>query len=502
MKYFLFFIFFLFNGLLTADLFLKEPSIWPDEAIYTDVAKNIINGNRFATDLWKGLIPGVEKHIYWYPPLYFYSVALWLKAFGISITSQRLLSIFLALGILIIFYFISRLFLKNYKQLSIPNWIILLSVAALSTDLTFIKAAKVSRPEILILFLGLLSLFFFLKTISVNFIISAFFASLAFLTHLIGIFIFLSLATFQLLTQKIEIIKSKNTYLFILFFLLPFIIWIISIYPNYDLFIKQTFPAFSRKTSEELWLISEIKNQNVSLKVIYIYYILTSLIFIIYSFFYKNKQNLLLTLLLLFSWFFALYGRMGWYLVFPVPFIFLAINLLLTQTYFNYKSAKKGTVLPKYLFLLALTSVFIFITLSIKVRLELNQSLFGDNFSYEQYIKKITEKIPPGNTVFLSSIPDPYYAFLGKDEYKLYEFPPLGDNLQNYLTVLDEADYVIYNSHYEYLSFGNFLPVYINKNISEIYNIGEVNQYRTMIIKLKPKKERVVPEQIAPMVYQ
>lgn len=505
MLYFIFCFIFLINIFFNVDLFLKEPPVWPDEAIYADVAKNIIEKNRFATDLWKGLLPGVENGVYWYPPVFFYSVAFWMNVFGISITSQRILSLVIAAAILVIFYLLSRIILKkegsDFKKI---NWIALLGITALSQDLLFLKAAKVSRPETLILLFGLLSAYLLLRknsSKSFSYIAAGFFASLSFLTHMIGIFVFLSLVFFQLLTGSLQIFRSKNFYLFFIFVTVPLVIWIISIYPNLLTFKEQVLPGIGQKSVEEPWLFSELRNQNIPHKMIYLFYIFISVFFFVYSVFKRTRENILVSVFLFFAWFFALFGRMGWYLIFPIPFIYLSLIILLFQFYLNFITSK--TIVSRNIFWGCLILILSFILLNIGIRFNSYRSYFGDNYSYSKYTASIIQKIPFGTTVFLSAIPDPYYAFLKDyDQYKIFEFPPGGNSLQKYTDVLNQADYIVYNSHYDYLSFGNFLPAYIEKNIEEIIKVGGINQYQTFIIKLKPVNEREIPEEVGQLYFK
>lgn len=89
---------FLVVTIFSVDLFLKEPAVWPDEAVLADIASNIVHENRVGTDLWQGLIPGIENHDLSYPPVFYLTDALWIKIFGLSIVNLRLLSVIFSLG--------------------------------------------------------------------------------------------------------------------------------------------------------------------------------------------------------------------------------------------------------------------------------------------------------------------------------------------------------------------------------------------------------------------
>jgi len=71
----------------TVRLLLWGPPVWPDEAIYTDVALTLNKTGHLATTIFGTAIPGAQEHFYFYPPLYFFILAQWMKVFGSSIES-------------------------------------------------------------------------------------------------------------------------------------------------------------------------------------------------------------------------------------------------------------------------------------------------------------------------------------------------------------------------------------------------------------------------------
>ncbi len=148
----------LFFGLSIKSLFLKEPAVWPDEAITADIAKNIVEKGQPSTELWQGLLKGVEKRASFYPPIFFYILAFWFKVNGLSIANQRLLTFVFSLGFLLIFYRFCQLILKSRSKIS------LLPLFLLTIDFTFVKASRISHPEIFVLFWGILALYFFTKS--------------------------------------------------------------------------------------------------------------------------------------------------------------------------------------------------------------------------------------------------------------------------------------------------------------------------------------------------
>lgn len=467
---------FLFFVFLNASLLLKYPDIWPDEAIYADIANNLSTENRLGTTLWQGLIPNVESYAFWYPPVFFYILAFWEKLFDLSIFSQRFFSLLIGSFVVFLFYFFSKIFFKKNSL-----WFILLFLFMLVTDFNFLRAVRISRPEIFVLFFGIISFLFYIKNKkSIGLSIAGFFSSLAALTHIIALFIPLSIALHFLIINKLNSFKSKYFYIFLFSFLVPIIIWLTSIYPHIDILKEQILLAVIRKNIDQTWLLYVFSsNQPFLIKILNFDYLFFALIFVIFAFIYrKNKNYLFLTIIIVLSFSFAIFSKQFWYYLYPIPFVYLGITLLLLQ---NLKKIYKH-ILVTFILILILTNIAL-------------QSLIifdGWEKSYENYTLEILKIIPENKTVFLSSIPDPYYAFKTKDRNnKLYEFPVLHTKKENYLNVLNNSDYIIYNGSYDAPIFGDFLENYIKKNGLNFYKVGELSGYKTLIIELKPKKERI-----------
>lgn len=505
-KFLFVFLFLLFSS----EILLKAPLIWPDEAIYADVAVNIIKENRLGTDLWQGVIPEIENHAYWYPPVFFYLLAFWFKVTHISILDQRLLSLIIGSGFIIIYFYFNKSLIAAINGISHKrdglfkdknmhfSWFSTLSVCALMTDFLLLRATRISRPEILVLFFGILALFLFLKVKNIEeikgryqsslLIFSGVFASLAFLTHTIGSLFFFAINLYLIFCYKSRLLKSRYFYLFQISFLLPILVWLISILPSLEILIQQFLLAAERKGMDEIWLVSLFQTQPLTVKIIYLCYLIISISFVILAFVKKRKEYIFLAVILTCTWVFSIYGKMFWYFVFPIPFIYTAASILIYKALSYWKNKKSSYSAQILVIFIAITITLILSNL--KLHANTIPSLIGVNFSYDKYTEKIIELIPTGKTVFLSSIPDPYFALKSRGQNKMYEFPVLRTDRDNYLKILNNSDYIIYNGSYESTLFGSFLLSYINKNQAEVIKIGEPLQYQTYIIKLKPQKER------------
>lgn len=491
MRYILFGFVLIIVSLVAFDFFLKDPAIWPDEAIWADIANNILKEGRLGTDLLSGTFPGIEKCACWYPSLFFYTIAGWFKLFGLSIISLRLLSVIFSILFLIVFYLFSKLFTKS-------RWVPILTISLLIIDLTFIRTARLSRPEIFIMFWGMLSFYLFktaenypsTKKGKLLIALSGISASFAVLNHFFGIFYFFALITYLLIKDRLKVFLSPGIYLLSFSFLLPVIIWLILIHPYWDILREQLTLVMTRKGSSQIWMLVVFRDRMWSLKLAYLGYLLTTLIFLIYGSLKRSRQYLFLSVTLAVTWIFFIDGKELWYTIYILPLTYLAATLLLEQTLHTKSIFKFG----RYL----LISIILLLLLLPNLNLHYNAiaSMAGDNFSYSKFTESILKVIPDRKTVFLSSIPDPYFGFKKyQRQNTLYEFPllPTKTFTEDYLKVLEKSDFIIYNGSYEGVYMPDFLPQYIEKNSLKTYKIIEKGQYQAIVVELKPKEQRVKP---------
>ena len=108
--------------------------------------------------------------------------------------------------------------------------------------------------------------------------------------------------------------------------------------------------------------------------------------------------------------------------------------------------------------------------------------------SYPTFQNQILKAIPSEKTVFLSSIPDAYYAF-GTDRDQLLEFPALFDGMDRFKKTLREVDYIVFNGIYiPDPEAALYLDHYIAKNLDSLQEL--TSPYHVLVIKLKDKNLR------------
>ena len=481
---------------------LQDPPVWPDEAIYADILHNMQNEGRMGTDLWLDTIPGIQKHAFIYPPVFFHLLYWWFKVVPFTIVNQRVLSVVFGTLSLIATYGI----MKQFRSNSIVA--MLVSLGLFSINYIFMRAATISRPEIFVLTFGLLSIYFYVKWLSfgntknLNYlIISSLWSSMALLTHLIGIMFIISLMIS--IAVMSETAQRKKHLLLVVWstFLAPITLWLIQNRYILDIFIEQSWMAFYRKTLESTWLQSLYISASYvpQLSSLFFMYLLSLIVLILSTILlpaarrvFSTKDFDIFKSLIIFSyviWFFTLLGKMFWYYVFPFPFTYILLSILLTVSYKKFKPStkSKGVRYLKYF----IVSACIYLGLANIQIISLIHSRYKKNtYSYDRYIKDIIKNIPSNSHVFLSAIPSPYHGlFDTKNDYVLYQFPVYKITYEEYDRLLKSSEYIVFNGIHDNI-MGTYIIQYIKQNRESSVSIGSMDQYSTDIIKLVPSDKR------------
>ncbi len=483
----------IFCGLFSLNLLMADPPVWPDEALYADSALNIIKHGQAGTSLAGNLYPYAKEYNFSYPPLFLNSVAEVFRLTNFSIYSQRLFSLLLSLGVLVGLYLFARELISSEGR-----WILPLLLIFVSFDYTFSRAAHISRPEIMVLFFSIPSLLFFEKEFSsggkrtgtgASSVLAGFFAALAVLTHFIGAFLPIAEGIFLLLIYRLKIFRVQKIYVYCATFALTLLPWVFSIISHWNIFLLQVSASFARKVSDETWLLTAFSTQPTTIKLLYVFYLLTTVIFVIKTFNDKSPAKTLLSVTLDASWLVSIVGKQFWYYVFPVPFIYLAAALIVNDLINGW--GKMDQSLRKMWLLIMTPLILIAAGVSLFLQFTLLSTSGDVYYRYNEYSQAILAGIPAGWSVFMSAIPDPYFALKTRNSNALYEFPSLSVPRDKYLRLLDKTDYVVYNGSYEEMVFGNLLNSYLQKNYDTIVKIGQPGGYQALVIKLKPRNLRV-----------
>lgn len=467
-------------------LLLRSPPIWPDEVLYADVVQNYKIDSQLKTGLLGDMLPGAKDHVYWNPPLFFYILIGWFKVLPVSIYYQRQLSLSVAIGfLLILFSLCKRLFLLNADKIYI------LTLSGLVVDQVFMNGSHVSRPEIFVLLVSTLASYltltpgnkFFWQKRSHTLFLGGLVFGLVILIHLIGIVFGLAFILSWLVSQRFEVFKERKFYIFCIAFCLPLFVWGFTLLQHQSAAVAQLFLATSHKSLETPWIRLVFTTQDENLKLIFALYLILSCFFVYYSIKQCKLHNILLTSLLLVLWSAQIIGKMFWYFILLVPFIYLAASTMLL--YLSQKTLLYKIVLVSFVLLVGLN--FYQAYSQYPSFLESQDPITA----YADFTKQISSLIPEQKTIFISAIPDPYYGLkFGAKLFHLYEFPALYTPTEKYLQVLNDSDYIIYNGTYNNIIFGNLLENYIKQNTKTMQVVNATNPYTAEVIELKSRNQR------------
>lgn len=464
--------------LITSNIFfLKDLPIFPDEAIYYDMAHNLITTGKLLPNIFptnnKALIDsglGVS-------PLYFYFLGKWTQIFGSSIESVRTMSLLLGLVSLSVFSFVLKILFKKPLLIS-------LGVLMLSINIYFSRATRLGRPDILaflFLQLCLLSYLLGLKKKEIKyFLISGIFSALAVITHPMGIINVVILISSILLTKDISLkyLQSKITPLFLI--LIPFFVavfWFVFVFNNYSSFLESVrFHMINTSNQEPFVFILFRSNPFYSIL------ILSELVVFI-TFLISLKKNFSQTnMFILFgtvaSIIITTAGKENFYILYIQPFIILCLLSI-------FDNFKKKTTFFK---IAAFVSILI-IANNLNIQYLNNDNLATKDLNkldYHKFSSQITNELPKNTklTILLVSVPDPYFDLKNNPNYKFIEVA-LDIEANDYQNILNSGDYLLTT-----WVPNNHLLEYIYKNSAGIKTIGQEDGYHVSLVQFKPKKDR------------
>lgn len=131
-----------------ASLLLLDPVVWPDEALFSSPALNLLRHGHLGTDVMAPYLPGIATRTYWIQPLYFVLLAAVFALAGAGILAMRALSAVTAAAALAMTWRLGRRAGLDPAAACVP-------VALLAVDGVFLRAARLGRMDMLALALTL-----------------------------------------------------------------------------------------------------------------------------------------------------------------------------------------------------------------------------------------------------------------------------------------------------------------------------------------------------------
>jgi 4-amino-4-deoxy-L-arabinose transferase-like glycosyltransferase len=437
-------------------LLLNYPPVWPDEACFANPAINLLQHGHLSTDLLQGALPGIEKHTYWMPPLYFiYLAGVFLLA-GPSLEALRIASLVPALGLLVLTYVLAR-------RVGLGRWLSLLPIAILTVDAVFLRGALVGRMDMLALFLTLLALWFattgnLRNARSTRLFVVGVICGLPAMVHPVGAIAPASVFIWFLLSPETR--TRRCILLFLAGLLVVALSWLCYILVDPSSFLGQFGAQLARKSARHTSLHSITASVSILSQQYAAHFgrlveviwapplLLLGIIGLILrgrtpaftELQLRNRRLLLCCELLAAA--LVLWGGEMWYLVYLIPIAAIGLCLLLRELVRRWPSDWEGIGV-----LLALIGIWIcgFVWINVKHVVTVKNSNVAAESDYKYFSGEISQSIPSGSRVLLAIVPDPYFVLRNRPDLVLREYVP--DNLpvphDVYLRYLANADYIV-----------------------------------------------------------
>jgi 4-amino-4-deoxy-L-arabinose transferase-like glycosyltransferase len=341
-----------------------------DEAIYAKISKNMVESGEFVVQTWKSMEVWYEK-----PPFFMWSVAFFMKLFGVGSFAARLPSaIFGFLNVLFVYHFARKYFNKTvgfisgFSLLTFVWWLYYARTAMLDVTATFFISSS-------------LFVFFMAKEKSsyYKWIISGIFMGLAVMTKgFIGllplpIMFLYEIYLLALKEKKFEIRVIKEYLLFLVTFVLTAVPWHYEMYRRFgDQFLLEYFGyhvwdratmAIEDKGQPFLWYLTVLR---VSMRLWFVS-LLGAFPFVLYVWIKSIKDKfrsekirvlvfLLIWSLFVFFFFSSAKSKLIWYImpVYPALAIIVGYSMERFLNCFMKRFKLLNTVLFKMLILYAM----------------------------------------------------------------------------------------------------------------------------------------------------
>lgn len=477
-KVFYYFLIFFLGALpllfTTSLLFLRDPPIWPDEAIYMDTARTLLKTGRLATGIFGNTIPGLEQHAYWYPPLYFYLLALWMKVFGPHIEAARALSFLLAL------FSLAGVGILLHKLFRNP-YLTFLGILMISLDGWFSRAARVGRMDMFNFFFLVTTILLFVvaerRAKRLLYLITGIAAGIGVLIHplffiapvTIGIYLFLIRGS---LKEKLSAVFLIGSPVVISLFL-----WFLSMREAFGLFLLQYQLQIIRKEGIRNPFVLQLFSEDAYWRIALILYVVIICALAVLAAKYKRRMDFFIVLGFIISSIVLISSKEMWYVFYFQPFITLAVLSILHLYWDKKKEVFWGT--------LAIMLVIFFV--NIHSFFSLGSLIGSEKYNYDFFGKKIVEQLPEQTKIFVATIPDPYFYFRKHTKLTVFEFPTVPVSQNAYKKLLDSVDFLILNMLPDKIVYE-----YIKQNTQKTTLVGERNGggYSTTVVQLVPREKR------------
>lgn len=454
--------------------FLNDPVVWSDEATFLANALDMNKTGRMSTEIFGEQVPSLKKMVLWYPPLFFIILSKWIIIFGKSIESVRMLSAVTGVLCLFAFYLLIKESLGSWKWASA-------GVLFLSTSRFFGLSTRVSRMEILVLLFNLISvlaLFYWKRKGGIKYLILGSLASVfAFMTHPIGILAFFNQILIILFAKVNPAKKRAGIFFSLAIFGGFFLVLLFYIYPYRQIFREQYQYQLVRKASSSYFLF-HLFQANYLYRIIYSFHFLMLAVLFVLFLKTKIRDYLFYAVWTVLIYIVIVISKEMWYPVYVEPFMAGAAILVLRYIKRNFPIKGAGILL---LFILA------FFPIGWYQYITYQENYAAYEFDYHLFSERISLLLPKKDkTIFLATIPDPYFDLRRRDRNKFIEYLNMDIDDKEYVKTLDEADYMVVNEELR-----TPLNKYIEKNAQQVIPLDKEHFDQVYIFKLLPRDKRI-----------
>ena len=454
---------------VTHSLFISSPEVQQDEAVIYDITHSLVTRGVLATNLYSTAVPSLSKYTYTHPPLYFYFLAGWIRVFGDSLETGRMLSVLLGFVSLLLFFILARAIIKNTPLAAAGTFL-------LSMDSFFSGSARLIRMDMLSFVFVLMGILSYVRVMHTNLprrlLPAGIFGGLAVLTHPLGLLAPLVILA-DILTDKLPRKTILNKSLPIILPTLVFLaVWFLSMGNSFIVFTSQFMGMLAYKRINPS-MLSLILDYGIVAELVRIGITISSILVGIAAYIRLRDRMTKFLIVSLIITVVVVYSSKEWvYSLYICPFFLLTMLRKLTPP------AEVWYRTASMVLLIAYTVVNVLI-----LWVELRQQYPG--YAYHDYTRLIRKVLPKQATVLLYSIPDPYFDLRKRTGLTLIEMAHLTPP-QEMVRLINESDYVIYDEL-------ETSPLSIfPQNIAKYTTIIPTpNGDRLFVIQLIPKTQRI-----------
>jgi 4-amino-4-deoxy-L-arabinose transferase-like glycosyltransferase len=384
--------------IVSFSLFLSWPSLWPDEVHFADVARTFSGHGYLGTDLIKGM----EKHVYWQPPLYFIVSAAVITVGGFDISTLRLFSVFVGSGILLLVFLLGA---RVMEDSLVPK----VGTLLLALNPNFVNYVKLARMDGLCVLFLLLAVLLFVKGLqhggTKTVLASGVFLALAVVTHAMGVIGAIGIVLYLLaFSRGPRGERMKRLRIILLPLVVALALWGVYVLQDPSSFLRQMEFQFLRKSrvSELSWVHFIERYRSIPL---FLPVLIVGTVYLWKTAIKEKSETLsFLTVMLIVSFLVVGFSFELPYHLYYLPYGSLAIAVLLTG---ELKSSRSVCQRSSFIAGAVLIGNFLMYFAYFNFTLHL---VLPKETDYEEFTTQIAEVVPPRSKLYLYGYPSAFWG--------------------------------------------------------------------------------------------